>query len=372
MAPAAQAGTAPPRLVAPRRAAAVAEGATPRRSVIRRAPQQPWPQVMCYGPAAMDQGASGAGAPADGNRPALSIGLIVYNGVRHVERALDTLLAQEFRDFELIISDDASTDETPAICARYAARDPRIRLVRSSVNRGAAWNFNHVAELARGELFVWAAQDDEWHPQFLARCVSVLRSQPDVVCCYCIMQPIDEEGVPFGRLISAGCDGATTGERWNNVLRNWETNALIYGVTRTAAFRRTRGMGAFMASDYVFVTELMLHGKAAIVPEPLHFKRGDRKGWKSISQMLRQLGTSPQRRPWMRFFVRFQVLRQMLEGLRHANLPASEERALARDARWHFWRSRSWRHDLVDAAWEVLGPDRTDRIRRRLGRPARA
>jgi glycosyltransferase involved in cell wall biosynthesis len=329
-------------------------------------------RFMCYGRAAVDTAAFSAGAPAEGTTPAVSVGLIVYNGVRHLERAIETLLAQEFRDFELIISDDASTDETPAICERYAARDPRVRFVRSPVNRGAAWNFNRVGELARAPLFTWAAQDDEWHPQFLARCVAVLRSRPDVVCCYSLMQPIDEEGVPHGRVISAGCDGTTRRQRWNRVLRNWETNALIYGVTRTAAFRRTRGMGAFQASDYVFATELVLHGSAVIVPEALHFKRSDRKGWKSISQMLRQLGTDPRKQPWMRFFIRFQVLRQTLAGLRHAGLPPEEERELAADARWHFWRSRSWRHDVVDAAWELLGPDRTDRIRRRLGRPARA
>jgi glycosyltransferase involved in cell wall biosynthesis len=302
----------------------------------------------------------------------VSIGLIVYNGAGQVERALDTLLAQEFTDFELIVSDDASTDETPAICERYAARDPRIRFVASPANHGAAWNFNRVVELARAELFAWAAQDDEWHPRFLAGCVAALDGQPDAVCAYSAMQPIDDRSLPHGRLISVACEGATRRERWNAVLRNWETNALIYGVVRTAALRRTRGMGAFMASDYVFVTELVLHGKTVLVPEPLHYKRMDRKGWKSISQMLRQLGVSPQRRPWMRFFVRFQVLNQMLEGLRHAGLPPAEERELAADARRHFWQSRSWRHDLVDAGWELIGPRRTEWIRRRLGRPARA
>jgi glycosyltransferase involved in cell wall biosynthesis len=325
---------------------------------------------MLWCPEIMETGATRIGAAAEGNPPAVSIGLLVYNGAAHVGRALDTLLAQEFRDFELIISDDASTDQTPAICEGYAARDPRIRLFRSSVNHGAAWNFNRVGELARADLFAWAAQDDEWHPQFLARCVAALRGQPDVVCAYSIMQPIDSEGIHYGRQISVSCDGPTRRERWNSVLRNWQTNALIYGVVRTEAFRKTRGMGAFMASDFVFSTELILHGKAVLVPEPLHYKRMDRSGWKSVAQMLRQL--SPERRPWMRFFVRFQVLRQMLEGLRHARLPAGEERELAGDARRHFWTSRSWRHDMVDAVWELLGPDRTDRIRRRLGRPARA
>src|SRR4051812_30432392 len=102
---------------------------------------------------------------ASGTRvPLISIGLPVYNGARYIERALDTLLAQSFRDFDLVVSDNASTDETVAICERYAARDARVRICCSPINRGAGWNFNNVAKMAKGEFFAWAAHDDEWHP----------------------------------------------------------------------------------------------------------------------------------------------------------------------------------------------------------------
>jgi glycosyltransferase involved in cell wall biosynthesis len=313
-----------------------------------------------------------ASAPDEGRAPLVSIGLLVYNGYRHIERALDTLLAQDFRDFELIISDDASTDGTQAICERYAARDARIRYVTGEFNRGAAWNFNRVGELARADLFVWAAQDDEWHPQFLARCVAVLQAQPDVVCCYSVMQPIDDESLPHGEPVSVDCDDASKRARWNHTLLDWRTNALIYGVMRTAAFRRTRGMGAFMCSDFVFVCELILHGKAVVVPEPLHRKRMLRNNaWKSYDQMLRGLEPSPERRRGKRFFIRLWVLRELLAGLRHAKLPASEERDLAYEAKRHYWTSRGWRFDGVEFVWTVLGPRRTDWVRRQLGRPQR-
>ena len=92
--------------------------------------------------------------------PRVSIGLPVYNGENYMAAAIDSLLAQTFTDFELIISDNASTDATEQICRDYAHRDGRIRYYREEVNRGAAWNFTHTFELARGEYFKWHAHDD--------------------------------------------------------------------------------------------------------------------------------------------------------------------------------------------------------------------
>ena len=108
--------------------------------------------------------------------PKVSIGLPVYNGERYLREALDSILGQTFRDFELIICDNASTDETAAICADYAARDPRIRYHRQTHNIGATANFNHTFELARGAYFKWAAHDDVLAPTWLEKCVASARS----------------------------------------------------------------------------------------------------------------------------------------------------------------------------------------------------
>src|ERR1035437_6848500 len=92
--------------------------------------------------------------------PKVSIGMRVYNGGKYIRRALASLLAQTFTDFELIISDNASTDGTEAICREYAAGDPRIRYVRQGENLGAMANFRFVLNEAGGEYFMWAAHDD--------------------------------------------------------------------------------------------------------------------------------------------------------------------------------------------------------------------
>jgi len=104
---------------------------------------------------------------ASGHIPTISIGMPVYNGAQYVREALDSLLAQTFTDFELIISDNASIDGTQAICEEYALRDPRVRYVRQSENKGAMANFKFVLDCAQADSFMWAAYDDLWAPSYL-------------------------------------------------------------------------------------------------------------------------------------------------------------------------------------------------------------
>ena len=113
--------------------------------------------------------------------PRLSIGLAVYNGENYLAESLDALLGQSYEDFELIISDNASTDGTAAICGRYEKQDSRIRYIRQPRNIGLAPNHNFVFEQARGELFKWASHDDLYARDLLQRCVDALDENPHVV-----------------------------------------------------------------------------------------------------------------------------------------------------------------------------------------------
>ena len=92
--------------------------------------------------------------------PRLTVGLPVYNGEKYLAESLDALLGQSYGDFELIISDNASTDATEAICREYAAKDPRITYLRQPANIGATPNHNFVFEQSHTELFKWASYDD--------------------------------------------------------------------------------------------------------------------------------------------------------------------------------------------------------------------
>ena len=133
-------------------------------------------------------------ASPDTNRPLVSIGLPVFNGAQFIRAGIESLLAQECADFELIISNNASTDETESICREFAARDHRVRVISQARNIGAIPNFGAVLGEARGEFFMWAAADDRWHPQFIARLVSELHGFTEAGVALSAVRRVTEEG----------------------------------------------------------------------------------------------------------------------------------------------------------------------------------
>lgn len=211
------------------------------------------------------------------HRPRLSVGMPVYNGQRFLPLAIDSLLAQTFADFELILSDNASTDNTEQICRGYAARDPRIRYVRNQTNLGPLRNFLRAAELSSAEYFKWAAHDDLYAPEFLQRCLDVLERDPAVVVCYPRALIIDERG----NVLQHRCYGIDTSsprhiypqERLRDVL--WINLGVppIFGVIRRSILDKTPLMQGSYAADQVLVAELALHGRFHEVPEELLLQR---------------------------------------------------------------------------------------------------
>src|SRR5215470_10109303 len=126
--------------------------------------------------------------------PRLSVGLPVYNGEAYLAESLDALLGQTYEDFELIISDNASTDGTADISQGYVKQDARVRYYRQPRNVGLAPNHNFVVEQARGELFKWASNDDLYARDLLERCVDALDKQPEVVLAHSWTAMIDSSG----------------------------------------------------------------------------------------------------------------------------------------------------------------------------------
>ncbi len=210
----------------------------------------------------------------------LTIGMPVYNGEPFIREALDSLLAQTYKDFELIISDNASTDGTEAICREYVQRDPRVKYRRGDVNRGAAWNFNHVVDVATAPLFKWAAADDLHEPEFVARCVAALEEVPDAVAAYAKAVFIDETG-QRGDAYDPGWDlrQSNPSERMRVVILmggHWVNADPLFGVMKTDALRRTRLMPRYQGGDKRPIGELSLQGKIVEVPEHLLLRRRHR------------------------------------------------------------------------------------------------
>lgn len=228
-------------------------------------------------------------------KPLVSLGLPVYNGSNFLRAALESVLAQTFRDWELILSDNGSTDSTQSICREFAARDARIRYLREESNRGATWNFNRVFALARGPLFRWTAHDDVCAPELLERCVSVLAARPDVVLCHSRTRVIGVQGEPLGDYaILLRTDSSEIGHRFYDLICRDHACFPIFGVVRTEALRRTKLLGDFVGADRNLLAELALHGPFHEIPEFL-FMRRDHPGTST-----RQFPSARERLVWFR------------------------------------------------------------------------
>jgi glycosyltransferase involved in cell wall biosynthesis len=205
--------------------------------------------------------------------PKVSMGMPVYNVERYLDESIESLLSQTFRDIELIISDNGSTDGTPGICRRWAQRDSRIRFERSEVNRGLAWNHNHVSELARGEYFMWAPADDRFAPSYVRRCVEVLDGDPGVVYVYGTTVLTDSEGNVIGREVNRYdlTSESISVRFWDQLVVRGGQN--FYGVMRTSVLHRIGPHRTFPWAERVIFTELSLFGRFHLLPGAGYFRR---------------------------------------------------------------------------------------------------
>jgi glycosyltransferase involved in cell wall biosynthesis len=210
------------------------------------------------------------------SKPCISIGMPVFNGERYIELALDSILSQTFPDFELIISDNASTDRTQQICQEYKSKDDRIRYYRNEKNLGAPRNYNRVFELSLGEYFKWAAYDDVIAPDFLKKCVEVLEKHPSYVLCHSKIGVIDEHGSLVGN-----CDHRTmtkigskkAHERFGDLISIRNPCFALFGVIRASEFRKTPLHGSYIGADRNLLAEIGLLGRIYEIPEHLFFRR---------------------------------------------------------------------------------------------------
>ncbi|MBN1237106.1 MAG: glycosyltransferase family 2 protein [Gammaproteobacteria bacterium] len=223
--------------------------------------------------------------------PRLSIGLPVLNGENYLARAIRSHLAQSFTDFELIISDNASTDETRRIAESFARLDRRVRYCRHATNRGAVWNFNHCFELARGEYFKWSAHDDVLDPTFCQKCIEILDANPDVVLCHSLSSIVDRDMNRLGIYDpgSTGTDHPRASVRFGARLRGGPCFE-VFGIIRSSALRTVKPLQPFVGCDRALLAELAAAGRFATVREHLFFngehpQRSTRVGLRPLERL---------------------------------------------------------------------------------------
>jgi glycosyltransferase involved in cell wall biosynthesis len=279
------------------------------------------------------------------DRPTVSIGLPVHNGATFLAEAIESILAQTFTDFELVISDNASTDQTPEICRRYAAADGRIRYYRQETNIGAAQNYNVVFQRSSGKYFKWAAHDDVIRPTFLARCVAALEGDPEAVLCHPIVEIVDGAGereiydhAAFGTGRSCQSDRLAARLRARRCTE-------VFGVIRRDALHETAPIADHVGSDRTLLIELALRGRFIGVPEilfvnrdhPERFTRRHRTlhaqaAWYSAARSHRRM-----LRTWIMYETSLDLVRRLVTS------PAERRRCYLRIAQSIVYRRRWFR-----------------------------
>lgn len=207
--------------------------------------------------------------------PLLSIGMPVYNGDRFIVEALESILSQTFENFDLIISDNGSTDKTEEICRAYSHQDPRIRYYRNLKNLGAAWNYNHVFSLSSSPYFKWAAHDDVLAHDYLEKCVTVLDQHPEIILCFSKTSRINENSQIDGVYddIEMRVASALRVDRFHDLVLFEHYCTPVFGLFRSYELRKTKCIGPYVGSDRILLAELSLMGPFYRVPEYLFFRR---------------------------------------------------------------------------------------------------
>jgi glycosyltransferase involved in cell wall biosynthesis len=279
--------------------------------------------------------------------PRVSVGLPVYNGEAYLRECLESLIAQDFEDFELIISDNGSIDRTEAICREFAARDARIRYLREPENRGGSWNFSRLPPLARGEYFRWSCHDDTCEPTHLRTCVEALdRAAPSVILVHTGTAYIDEHGVVTRRAEeNLDTRGMFPHARYAHIARTLRYSNAMFGLFRRESLLKTRLHAGYANSDYVLFGELALLGEFWELPGHL-FRRRFHSG------MSRRVNTTQEevaiwfdtsKRGRRFYFPELSLIRDQFGAVRRAPIGAREKLM----SLWvipRFWMRRRWRY----------------------------
>ncbi len=231
--------------------------------------------------------------------PTVSVGVPVRNGARYIDGALSAIVAQKYDPLEVVISDNASSDSTPAICRAFSG-DARVTYLRFEDDSGAIENFNRAFRLTSGDLFCWAAHDDRMKDGYLQRCVDTLGRNPDAAMCVTSVEFIDSEG----RLAGTFREGPELASpdlqtRLRSFLRRrgW---FLAYGLMRRDVLGNTGLLRPVAGTDVALLWEIVLRHRLCVVEDALFEYRSYRGSGKVAVQAVASL-TPGETSAWRRF-----------------------------------------------------------------------
>jgi glycosyltransferase involved in cell wall biosynthesis len=316
---------------------------------------------------------SSSGAGYKNGTPSVTIGMPVYNGENFIEEAVQSILEQTYTDFELVISDNASTDRTEAICREYAKKDSRVRYIRNKTNIGASENANQLFSLCSSKYFKLAAHDDKILPNYLETCVSVLENDSSVALCHSQTRYVDGAGsaIPYSAKYNAYVDDSSgfvwgfdpkdrrldslkSYERFDDFIRKTVVTLEVWGVIRNELLQKVRAFSPYFGSDRVTLADLILLGRFIEIKETLFLKRchEDQVTIQSVEDRAAACGASNPET------VRFSGARCLLDYLTVVNaatLPISEKMRCYMSLARLVFRKQTMRKLFVPGRYNYFG-----------------
>lgn len=207
--------------------------------------------------------------------PPVAIGLPVYNGEKYLAESIESVLAQDFGDFDFLISDNCSTDSTWEICNHYASKDDRIRLNRNENNLGSIANFQLVLDQTKSKYFMWHAHDDLLHSTYINKCLSFLEQHDDYIICFSKVTHIDKKGRPYRSVLADETRNENSSIiRFKRHCQNGFPVYAIYGLIRRSVWQQVKPLPRVASGvDVVLIAELTLYGKTHQLNEALRYLR---------------------------------------------------------------------------------------------------
>jgi glycosyltransferase involved in cell wall biosynthesis len=222
----------------------------------------------------------------DTDLPLVSIGVPLYNEERFLRDSLRAILQQDYRNLEIIISDNCSTDSTADICRELAAGDERVHIINQTSNVGAAANFVKVLEQAGGRYFMWASGHDLWSNNLVSEYVSVLESHPAAVIAYARSDWIGGTGERLNRQTSC-YDTGSMNDISRFFMAFWGNMHPILGLIRMESLCQISKIHECAGTDQIILSELALMGEFLLVPAA-HWSRRQPRDEETHRQKMRR------------------------------------------------------------------------------------
>ncbi len=284
-------------------------------------------------------------------KPTVSVAMPVYNSEKYLAESIEAHLKQTYQDFELILTDNASTDRSEEIGREYASKDARVKYHRNPQNLGAAGNYRRGFELAEGPYFRWSPSDDLISPNLLQSAMDVLEGDPSIFVAYGRTKLIDDKGNITGDFDeNLHLMENRPSERWKKARRNLRLGNLQYGLSRTEILRKTGLIRNYTGGDFPLIAEMALYGKFFEISDAFFYRRMHEKAssaMKSSADLMAYF--DPQKRDKL-FLYNWVHWGANLRSIARAPISVGEKlRAFSFEARWLVWSRQRYLGELAQA-----------------------